>query len=206
MRDAALQISGLLVNRIGGPSVKPYQPPGLWREVSHFGSSPATSQVFVQDHGEKLYRRSMYTYWKRTVPPPSMVSFDAPNRELCTLQRAITNTPLQALVLLNDPQFVEASRALGERIMQQDLPDIASRIAFAFKLATSREPTTEELAILSKAYQRAVGEFRAQPELAMEYLAVGESDRDSKIDPVEHAAWASVASMILNLSETVTKG
>jgi len=206
VRDSALQIGGLLVNRIGGPSVKPYQPPGLWREISHFGSSPATAQVFVQDHGEKLYRRSMYTYWKRTVPPPSMVSFDAPNRELCTIQRAITNTPLQALVLLNDPQFVEASRALAERILRHKSTDIASRINFAFELATSREPTAEEQEILTSAYQRVLQDFRNHPKRALAYLAVGESDRDRKLDPVEHAAWASVASMILNLSETVTKG
>jgi len=206
VRDSALQISGLLVNRIGGPSVKPYQPQGLWREISHFGSSPATAQVFVQDHGEKLYRRSMYTFWKRTVPPPSMVSFDAPNRELCTLQRAITNTPLQALVLLNDPQFVEASRALAERMIKHESADNNDRIAFAFELATSRMPNAAELEILADAYHRALTDFRNDPKRALAYLQVGESDRDSKIDPVEHAAWASVASMILNLSETITKG
>jgi hypothetical protein len=118
IRDAALKSSGLLVDRIGGPSVNPYTPGDLWREISHYGSSPATSQAFMQDHGEKLYRRSLYTYWKRTVPPPNMAAFDAPNREICTVQRASTTTPLQALVLLNDVQFVEAGRALAERMMQ----------------------------------------------------------------------------------------
>ncbi len=206
VRDATLHVSGLLVNRIGGPSVKPYQPAGLWREISHFGSTPATAQVFVQDHGEKLYRRSMYTYWKRTVPPPSMVSFDAPSRELCMLRRSTTNTPLQALVLLNDPQFVEASRALAERIFREGPAGIEPRLTFAFELATARLPTPQELSILRHAYQRALEEFRSDPQRALAYLQVGESDRDRNIDPVEHAAWASVASMILNLSETITKG
>ncbi len=206
VRDGALQVSGLLVNRIGGPSVNPYQPAGLWREISHFGSSPATAQVFVQDHGDNLYRRSMYTFWKRTVPPPSMVSFDAPSRELCVLRRSTTNTPLQALVLLNDPQFIEASRALAERILRKGPEGLEPRIVFAFELATARLPTSEELSILQNAYHRAIEEFRSDPKRATAYLQVGESDRDRKIDPIEHAAWTSVASMILNLSETITKG
>ncbi len=108
IRDSALKISGLLVDRLGGPSVNPYTPGNLWREISHYGSTPATAQTFEQDHGEKLYRRSLYTYWKRTVPPPNMVAFDAPNREICIVARPTTTTPLQALVLLNDVQFVEA--------------------------------------------------------------------------------------------------
>src|SRR5204863_1692438 len=106
IRDAALKTSGLLVPRLGGPSVNPYTPGDLWREISHYGSTPATAQTFVQDHGEKLYRRSLYTYWKRTVPPPNMVTFEAPNREICTIYRASTTTPLQALVLLNDVQYI----------------------------------------------------------------------------------------------------
>jgi len=210
VRDAALKVSGLLVGWIGGPSVKPYQPSGLWREVSHFGSTPATAQVFVQDHGGKLYRRSMYTYWKRTVPPPSMVSFDAPNRELCTLHRQTTNTPLQALVLLNDPQFVEASRALAQRILeegpQQDPENIQAKIRFAFELATSRLPSQQETDILEQAYQRNLQHYRSDPARALAVLQVGESDRDRNLDPVEHAAWTGVASLILNLSETITKG
>jgi len=206
IRDSALHISGLLVGQIGGPSAKPYQPPGLWREVSHFGSSDATAQVFVQDHGEKLYRRSMYTYWKRTVPPPSMICFDAPNRETCTLKRSTTNTPLQALVLLNDPQFVEASRAFAERIINEGPEGTEQRIAFAFELATARLPTPQELAVLKQAYARNLEEYQQHPDRALELLQVGESRRDSRIDPSEHAAWAGVASLILNLSETITKG
>ncbi|MEO2046127.1 MAG: PSD1 and planctomycete cytochrome C domain-containing protein, partial [Pirellulales bacterium] len=175
IRDASLKVSGLLVEQIGGPSVKPYQPPGLWKEISHFGSTPATAQAFVQEHGGKLYRRSMYTYWKRTVPPPSMVSFDAPNRELCTLQRQTTNTPLQALVLLNDPQFVEASRAFAERILRQgprlgshgSSLNINARIRFAFELATARNPTQKEVDILAQAYQQHLKQYQAQPARAL---------------------------------------
>jgi hypothetical protein len=214
IRDASLKVSGLLVEQIGGPSVKPYQPPGLWKEISHFGSTPATAQAFVQEHGGKLYRRSMYTYWKRTVPPPSMVSFDAPNRELCTLQRQTTNTPLQALVLLNDPQFVEASRAFAERILRQgprlgshgSSLNIDARIRFAFELATARNPTQKEVDILAQAYQQRLKQYQAQPARALAILQVGESDRDTSLDPAEHAAWTGVANLILNLSETITKG
>ena len=206
IRDMALHVSGLLVDQIGGPSVNPYQPPGLWREVSHFGSSDATAQVFVQDHGEKLYRRSMYTFWKRTVPPPSMIVFDAPNRETCTLKRSATNTPLQALVLLNDPQFVEASRALAERIVNEGPDGTEERIVFAFELATGRLPTSQEVAVLMQAYARGLREYQHNPNRAREYLQVGESRRDARIDPAEHAAWAGVASLIVNLSETITKG
>src|SRR5690606_12099396 len=146
IRDSALKVSGLLVPQLGGPSVNPYTPGDLWREISHYGSSPATSQAFMQDHGEKLYRRSLYTYWKRTVPPPNMAAFDAPNREICTVQRASTTTPLQALVLLNDVQFVEASRALAERMIRRSNDD-AARLRWGFEECTSRPPTDEELVV-----------------------------------------------------------
>ena len=134
--------------RVGGPSVNPYTPGDLWREVSHYGSTPATAQTFVQDHGEKLYRRSLYTYWKRTVPPPNMVAFDAPNREICTIARASTTTPLQALVTLNDTQFVEAARALAGRILG-NAGDDAARLRWAFLEVLSRTPSDQEVGILS---------------------------------------------------------
>jgi hypothetical protein len=127
IRDQALAVSGLLVERLGGPSVRPYQPGDLWRQVSHYGSSPATSQTFVQDHGEKLHRRSLYTYWKRTLPPANLSVFDAPNREICEIGRLTTNTPLQALVTLNDPQFVEAARALGLTMLVPGDADLGHR-------------------------------------------------------------------------------
>ena len=204
IRDAALKASGLLVDRIGGPSVNPYTPGDLWREISHYGSSPATSQAFMQDHGEKLYRRSLYTYWKRTVPPPNMAAFDAPNRETCIVQRPSTTTPLQALVLLNDVQFVEASRAFAERIIASGSED-ASRLRWAFEECESRLPSSEELAVLTETLQRERARYDANEGAARAYLAEGESPRNEQIPPAEHAAWSQVAALLLNLSETVTR-
>jgi len=204
IRDQALLVSGLLVNRVGGPSVNPYMPGDLWREISHYGSTPATAQTFVQDHGEKLYRRSMYTYWKRTAPPPNMVAFDAPNREVCTVDRANTSTPLQALVTLNDPQFVEAARAFAERIALV-AGDATAKLHWAFVETTSREPQPSEISILHRALTRERTRY-AQNRVAAElYLNVGESPRNPALDPSEHAAWAQVATLLLNLSETVTR-
>jgi hypothetical protein len=204
IRDQALQAGGLLVPQLGGPSVNPYSPFDLWREVSHYGSSPATSQVFVQDHGEKLYRRSMYTYWKRTAPPANMVTFDAPNREVCTISRSNTTTPLQALVTLNDVQFVEAARGFAQRIIQHGTVD-AARIRWAFLEALSRPPSDKERALVVKALARERSRYAADKERALKVLSPGESTRDSTIPPAEHAAWMQVATLILNLSETVTR-
>jgi len=204
IRDSALKTSGLLVDRLGGPSVNPYTPGDLWREISHYGSSPATAQTFVQDHGEKLYRRSLYTYWKRTVPPPNMVAFDAPNRETCTVARPTTTTPLQALVLLNDVQFVEASRAFAERIVAHSSDD-ADRLRWAFAECVSREPADAEIAVLTSALNRERTRYTANETAASEYLASGESPRNDKIPVAEHAAWSQVAALLLNLSETVTR-
>lgn len=205
IRDSALKISQLLSPRIGGPSVSPYQPPSLWKEVSHYGSSPATAQVFIQGHGEHLYRRSLYTYWKRTVPPPSMLSFDAPNRETCTVSRATTNTPLQALVLLNDPQFVEASRAFARRILTEAPKNTGARIVFAFEECTSRLPSKNELNIIRNTLKREQNNYAAHPESATAFIKIGESQTSKNINPIEHAAWTTVASLIMNLSETLTR-
>jgi hypothetical protein len=204
VRDAALKTSGLLTEHIGGPSVNPYSPGDLWREVSHYGSSPATAQTFVQDHGEKLYRRSLYTYWKRTAAPPNMTAFDAPNREVCTVARGNTTTPLQALVTLNDPQFVEAARALAERTLKH-AGDESTKLRWAFAEAISREPSREELSILTGALARERAQYTAKPDNAQRALSVGESFRDLNLPPLEHAAWMQVASLILNLSEAVTR-
>jgi hypothetical protein len=204
IRDNALKVSGLLVSRVGGPSVNPYTPGDLWREISHYGSTPATSQSFVQDHGEKLYRRSLYTYWKRTVPPPNMVAFDAPNREVCTVSRAGTTTPLQALVTLNDTQFVEASRAFAGRILAHESGD-AGRLRWAFLEALSRPPSDHESRVLLRALGRERGRYRLDEAAALAYLGVGESPRDPGLPPAEHAAWAQIAAALLNLSETVTR-
>ena len=204
IRDAALKTSGLLVTQIGGPGVNPYTPGDPWREISHYGSSGATAQTFHQDHGEKLYRRSMYSYWKRTLTPPSMSLFDAPNREVCTVDRASTNTPLQALVLLNDVQFVEAARAFAERIMRRPGSD-ASKLVWAFEETTARVPQSAEAAVLARALVRERAHFAANPQAAVALLASGEWQRDTSLPTVEHAAWAQVAALLLNLSETVTR-
>ena len=205
IRDSALKISGLLVPRVGGPSVNPYMPGDLWREVSHYGSSPATSQTFVQDHGEKLYRRSLYTYWKRTAPPPNMMAFDAPNREVCTVARGNTTTPLQALVTLNDTQFVEASRAFAQRILLRPEKTDAERLDWAFLESNAREPSAVEGQVLMKALAREKARYDAHRDLADAYVGVGESPIDPKLDVVELAAWSQVAATLLNLSETVTR-
>jgi hypothetical protein len=204
IRDAALKTSGLLVERIGGPSVNPYTPGDPWREISHYGSSPATAQAFIQDHGEKLYRRSLYTYWKRTAPPPNMAAFDAPNRETCIVQRPATITPLQSLVLLNDVQFVEASRALAERIITHSDQD-AARFEWAFDECVSRPPTEKELVVLSTTLGRERRRYAADEDAARKYLANGESPRNEEIPVAEHAAWSQVAAILMNLSETVTR-
>ena len=204
VRDNALAVSGLLVEHVGGPSVKPYQPAGLWEEVAFGGGF--TAQVFAQDKGEANYRRSMYTFWKRQAPPPNMMLFDAPNREVCTSQRARTNTPLQALALLNDPQFVEASRAFGERIMKQGGGTPEDRVNFAFRAVTSRWPTDPERAILLDMYQQQWTEYQANPDSAVQLLSIGEAPRDPTLDTCELAAWSIVANAILNLDEAYTKG
>ena len=204
IRDHALAVSGLLVPQLGGPSVNPYTPGDPWREISHWASTHATAQSFVQNHGDKLWRRSLYTFWKRTLPPPTMVAFDAPNREVCTVGRATTDTPLQALVLLNDVQFVEAARVFAERIVRSG-PTDGARLAWAFSTATSRAGQPDELAVLQRALVRERAHFAANPDDAARLLAVGEAPRDASLDPVEHAAWAQVATLLLNLSETITR-
>lgn len=203
IRDQALSVSGLLVDRIGGKSVKPYQPAGLWKPVGFGGSNTAT---FVQDKGEKLYRRSMYTFWKRTSPPPSMATFDAPNRETCTVRRARTNTPLQALVLMNDVQFVEAARRFAERTVVEGGDNPASQLSWAFRRVLSRRPSETELKSLLSLYEEYRTEFTANPEAAMKLLAVGESARNEQLNAANVAAWTMVTHLILNLSETVTRG
>ena len=201
IRDTALDLSGLLVERIGGPSVKPYQPPNIWNEVSLNGGLR-----YKRDNGEKLYRRSMYTYWKRSAPMPNMLIFDAPTREKCMIQRPITNTPLQALVTLNDPQFVEAARSLGQRLIKEGGNDTASRIDYGFKLALSRPASEPEVKVIERVLGDQLKRFRDDPNKAKEFLAVGEMARDETIDAVEHAAWMVVGQLLLNMDETLTRG
>jgi hypothetical protein len=193
IRDAALAASGLLVPKLGGPSVKPYQPEGLWRDASHVTYTP--------DTGEGLYRRSMYTYIKRTVPPPSMMTFDATDREVCTVRREITITPLQALVLLNDPQYVEASRALAERILREHGAGSEAMTAL-FRTLTSRDPEPREADILRQLLEEQRDWFASHPDEAEAYLLVGESPRDASLDVIETAAWTALAQAVMNLDET----
>jgi hypothetical protein len=206
IRDQALAVSGLLVTRVGGPSVHPYQPHGLWKEISHFGSTPATKQVFVQDHGEKLYRRSLYTIVKRTSPHPAMAAFDAPNREMCVVDRSKTNTPLQALVTLNDPQFAEAARVFASSILQeQSTHDDRSRIKWAFESISSRPPTGSEITMIARLLDAERAQFQRSPINAERVIAVGEYPATHDIDPVEQAAWTQIATLLLNLSEVLTR-
>ncbi len=198
IRDASLAASGLLVEEFGGPSVHPYQPPGLWKELT--GGGDAT-----QDHGANLYRRSLYTFWKRTIQPPSMMTFDASGREACSVRVARTNTPLQALALMNEVTFVEAARMLAQRVMQETGPAPSERITLAFRLVLARRPSEQELRILRSSFERRLAEFREDPAAAAALLHVGEAPAAAALDACELAAYATVANLILNLDEAVTK-
>ena len=200
VRDNALAVSGLLVDRAGGPGVKPYQPPGLWNEVSLGGNVR-----FRQDTGENLYRKSMYTYWKRSAPAPSMTIFDAPTREKCMVERPRTNTPLQALVTLNDPQFTEAARNLAQRMIKEGGQSAQERVTYGYRLVTARQPKPIVANILVAAYNEELENFKKNTEAADKLIAVGESKRDETINNAEHAAWTIVASMLLNLDEVITR-
>jgi hypothetical protein len=200
IRDQALAASGLLVRTIGGPSVKPYHPPGLYEQV--VASGPTT---YEQDKGAALYRRSVYTYWKRSVPNPAMLAFDMPFRETCTVRRIRTNTPMQALNLMNDPTYVEAARFLAARAIAEGGERSGERIGYGFRLVLSRPATDAEVAVLKAAFQRALAAFRTAPQAAEAFLSVGESTGAVNCDPAELAAYALVMSTILNLDEAVTK-
>ncbi len=198
MRDHVLAASGLLVRTIGGPPVKPYQPPGLWKELA-----TRNATEYVPDTGDKLYRRSLYTIWKRTSPPPSMISFDAAERNFCTVRRQSTNTPLQALVLLNDPQVVEAARMLAERAVREGGTTPEARITYAFRLLTSRYPDAAERATLTALYAAEQETFAADEAAALALLGVGEHPRDESLDPVTVAAYTVVANTIMNVDASV---
>ena len=201
IRDQALAISGLLVADVGGPSVKPYQPPGLWDEMTSGGGRVK----YVPDTGDKLYRRSLYTYWKRTIPPPSMMTFDAAGRDICTVKRQSTSTPLQALVLLNDPQFLEASKVLAYNAIKKREPT-KDCIQLIFRKATSRFPTAEELAGLTSLYKEQKNRFSNDEESINELIDIGEYELDlTAMDQANWAALTIIASTILNLDETITK-
>lgn len=203
VRDNALAASGLLNDSIGGKSVFPYQPKGLWEEMAY--GDVYSAQSYTQSTGRDLYRRSMYTFWKRTVPPPSLTTFDAPDREKCTARRSPTNTPLQALALLNDPTFLESARVLAERSVKEGGATNDKRIRYAFRLATARPPSAEELKILDRLYREELQHYRQNKNDSEKLLRIGESPLKIKADPGELAALTMVASTILNMDETITK-
>jgi hypothetical protein len=197
IRDNALATGGLLDGKIGGPSVYPYQPDGIWEAVQG-GRYPLST-------GRDLYRRSLYTVWKRAAPPPSMILFDAPDRQHCVARRNVSNTPLQALVLLDDPTFVEASRALAQRTILTVGTDPVRRIDYAFRLATDRNPDLEEQKVLLDLVNRAAPHYKQDNAATRNLLSVGEIKPDPKIDPADLAAWTTVTRIILNMDETITK-
>ena len=199
VRDNALAISGLLSRKLGGPSVKPYQPDGYWQ----FLNFPA--RTYQHDQGENLYRRGLYTYWQRSFLNPSLLAFDVPSREECTNERPRSNTPLQALALLNDPTYVEAAKAFATRILQQPDTATAARIDFAFREAVGRPATATEVQILTKLYDKHLAEFSADSARAAEVLANGDSPVPAGLDAAQLAAWTSIARAILNLHEVVTR-
>jgi hypothetical protein len=202
VRDQALFVSGLLSPKIGGKGVKPYQPENIWEPVGFGGSN---TRNYIQDHGESLYRRSLYTFWKRTAPPPNMTSFDAPNRESYCLRRERSNTPLQALTLMNDIQFFEASRNFAQQVIQTNASTDA-RITALFRTATGRYPSAQEAEIIRQDFTKQLAAYTAKPEEAKKAITYGESKPDEKLNPAELAAWTMVANLVLNLDEVVTKG
>lgn len=202
IRDSALAMSGLLHQQVGGPPVKPYQPAGVWKAVSTPTSNTA---VFKQDHGAALYRRSVYTFWKRTAPPPSLQAFDAPTRETCSARRSRTNTPIAALVLMNDTQYVEAARKMAERILKADADDDVLKIHYAFQLATTRVPTTSEIQIVQDMLKYLREKYVSKPLAAKQLIETGESTSDDSLDLTERASWTVICNLMMNLSETITK-
>ena len=203
IRDQALAASGLLVTKIGGPSVKPYHPPGLYEQVVAQRDNPKAT--YQQGGGDDLYRRSLYTYWKRSVPHPGMLLFDAPFRETCSLRRSRSNTPLQALNLMNDPTYVEASRFLAQRMIKEGGATISSRLTHGFRLLLARQPRPQEIQVLAAAVERCLKDFKQDPEAARQLLAVGEAKADDQTGPDELAAYTMVASTLINLDEAITK-
>jgi hypothetical protein len=202
LRDEALALSGLLDLKVGGRGVHPYQPAGIWEAVGYTTSNTAK---YTQDHGEALYRRSLYTFWKRTAPPPEMTTFDCPSREKCWARRERTDTPLQALLMMNDPQYFESARQLGYRMLHEGGTQDADRLRFGFRLATDRIPTEKESAILEQSLNAQLARYQADADTAKKAISVGESPAPCDVPAPELAAYTMVANMLLNLDEVVTK-
>jgi hypothetical protein len=202
IRDCALATSGLLVNKIGGPSVKPYQPEGVWEAVA---MKESDTHDYHQEHGEALYRRSMYTFWKRSAPPASMDIFNAPSRETCTVRRERTDTPLQALVTLNDTQFVEAARNLAERAMKEGGHTAKQRLNYVAERLMSRPLRAEEMKVCESILDDLEKNYKEHKDDADALLAVGESKCDSKLNKSELAAYTMAVNQLMNLDEVLTK-
>jgi hypothetical protein len=201
VRDQALAVSGLLVEKLGGPSVRPYMPDGVWDETSRYGDL----RNYKADDGDGLYRRTLYTVWKRTAAPPTMLLFDAPNREICTVKRSRTNTPLQALALLNEVTYVEAARKLGERMLAEGGATADGRLAYGFRLAVGRPPDNDELRILAEGLAADQQRLKAAGDAPTRLVAFGQSKPPANVDPVELAAYTLAANVLLNLDEVVTR-
>jgi hypothetical protein len=201
IRDQALAVAGLLNDKMGGPAVRPYQPEGLWEQLSAFQGR----KLFERSKGADLWRRSVYTFWKRTVPPPSLTIFDAPTREFCVVRRPMSSTPLQALALLNDEMYVETSRKLAERMMKEGGAEPAARLAYGFRLATARRPSAGELAVLEGGLKARLAHYGRSRDAAEKLLGAGEAPRDAALDAAELAAYTTAAGVILNLDEAITR-
>jgi hypothetical protein len=199
VRDNALAVSGLLSRKVGGPSARPYQPAGYWSFLNF------PKREWQADSGANLYRRGLYTYWCRTFLHPSLLAFDAPTREECTVERTRSSTPLQALVLLNDPIYVEAARVFAEHVIKRGGGDTATRLDWAYRRALSRRARPEEVKLLTELHEKHLAEFRADRASAEKAIAVGQWSVPRDVDPAELAAWTSVARVILNLHETITR-
>jgi hypothetical protein len=198
IRDEALAASGLLVRKIGGPSVKPYQPAGFWK-------NSGIAQTYVQDHGENLYRRSLYTFWRRTAPPPAMLTFDATSREVCIARREPTASPMQALVLLNDPQFIEAARVLAEKIFSQPNQALDSRIDEVFRFLLGREPKPREAEISKKLFDEQLELFKKNDGAAEKILSIGEHPRSSNLAKNKVAAMTILLNTLMNHDEFIMR-
>jgi hypothetical protein len=202
VRDYALAAGGVLAEKLGGPSVRPYQPDGVWEAVAMIGSN---TRDYKRDSGEKLYRRSLYTFWKRAAPPASMDIFNAPNRETCAVRRERTNTPLQALVTLNDPQFVEAARSLAQWTLKEASESPAGRIGFLADRLLTRPLRAEEMKVVEDSLAGLLPYYREHPKDAAELIAVGESKADPALDVPTLAAWTMLANELMNLDEVLNK-
>ena len=189
------------MDKVGGPSVRPYMPEGVWDETSKYGDL----RGYKNGTGDALYRRTMYTIWKRTAAPPTMLLFDSPTREICTVKRSRTNTPLQALAMLNEVTFVEAARSLAEKMILQGGPSPEARIQWAFKRVTSRQPAAPEIQVLLTGLTRRLARFKADPEAATQLIGFGDRKPDASVNPAELAAYVMTANVLLNLDEVVTR-